>query len=329
MKVYDNPNNLGIVESIMHGMKRATAPYLCSLDHDDVFSPSAVLEYLDGIPDLVYTNEYKFSEKKHKPLSVYKKPKYDLLSILFYFYTHHITAVRTSIMQEIVERYTEIDNKYTAIYDLDLFMSYIEKFVGKPFQIVHVDHEDYGWRVSSSSTSNDLNQKPACFIERLQRVEEFFLEYGETPIVKLHDNLGFVVEARFFSCSSELHYPLGLQQFTKWVKDGLNTDDSKYNIKTYIDEFNDLEIANLFDMLNRIPLYYFQRNHIENLFIPSLGYNELISKIDYDLHVTNVPFLVMKNLDDIDKLNLKGILISKKDDISKSLGIVVMKKELV
>ena len=327
IKLYSNEKNLGIVDSILHGMRRATAPYVCTLDHDDVFSPVHILEHLDGKSDLVYTDEFKFFDLKKGKASVYQKPEYDLLSIPFYFYTHHVTAVRTPVIQEIIGNSSQSKNKYSAIYDLDIFMSYISHFNGKKFHVVHVNHDDYGWRMSDTSTSNDLNQKPACFIERLQRVEEFFLEFNETPLVKLDNHYGYLVEANFFSCLSELQSPMGFDSFKQWIiENRFENGNSNYSLTLDYDELVEEEILNLFNMLKRIPLYYLQSNHIENVFIPSVNNQENTSKEMLDFHIPNVPMISMRNIDEIEQLKMKGALLSKIGGDSKTLGILLMKK---
>ena len=120
IKVIHNPKNLGIFGAYYNGFLSASGEYCCILDHDDIFDPVHVLEAIDKRPDIIYTDEYKFEGRtydKQMHKIYFQKPDFDILSTVFYLYTHHVTVLRTKIVRQQLIRYTT-PGKYTSIFDI-------------------------------------------------------------------------------------------------------------------------------------------------------------------------------------------------------------------
>ncbi|MDF2881838.1 MAG: glycosyltransferase [Clostridiaceae bacterium] len=306
IKVVRNSKNLGIMESYKAGFINVQGKYCCILDHDDIFNPEEVLNTIrdnDNL-DIIYTNEYKLYGNKKQDF--FSKPSYDILSSTMYFYTHHVTAYKSEIVRRILNDNKDI-KKYSSIFDIYLYLQYLHEFKGKDMQVKHIQEYNYGWRIHEASTAASLDQKLSGHVERLKTNEEFYLMYGENPIVKLDRNIPYLVETEFFSVYDEFKYPLEVQAFKSWLEN-VNNKNGKYNIQLCGEISNIHEAEFIMRCLKRLPLYYLLAHNISTIYIPfEKEYGKLINE-SYKKHLYNVPIIMDTNSSILE--GLMGIKIS-------------------
>ena len=307
MVIVTNDKNRGIFYSYYQGYMSATARYCCILDHDDVFMPGNVLRELESDPDMIYTNEYKFDESGRR--EVYRKPEFDMLSSVFYFYTHHVTVMRTDIIQ-IMLREKGVDGKYTSIFDIHLMLEYMNYFVGRNMQVIHIKSADYGWRMHEASTALNLEQKLSGYFERVRKVEEFLKEHNETPILNIHRDIGYLIEGNFLSAYDRWKFPLSKQKFIRYLENSEN--DSIRLIHRKSSRFTGNEYDYFFNLFLRLPIKYLMELEISVIYLPTPEIGQKLGGEDYLNHVVDVPF--MKTIE-YNGLNRAGIWIKMKKSI--------------
>lgn len=293
VKVIHNPKNLGIFGAYYNGFLSASGEYCCILDHDDIFDPIHVLEAIDKRPDIIYTDEYKFEGRaydKQMHKIYFQKPDFDILSTVFYLYTHHVTVLRTKIVRQQLIRYTT-PGKYTSIFDIHYLLEYIKAFAGQPMNVCHVPESDYGWRIHGNSTASNLAQKPSGYFERLKKVEEFFRFFGETPLLSIDPQIGYLVDGEFFSLWDQIHYPLKLDMFTEQLEKKKKFEGPKLTILLEDGGYSSSDISHFFEMLKRIPANYLLRQSIFPLRIPKRKDMARVDPSNWKLQCFNVPFI--------------------------------------
>ncbi|WP_110931167.1 glycosyltransferase [Paenibacillus bouchesdurhonensis] len=324
IKVHSNIKNLGIYKSYVAGYELASGDYCGILDHDDHLDLDAVVAYLEAENDfdLLYTNEYKFDDQNK--FDFFDKPQLDILSTVFYFYTHHITLMRTQIVKRIVKEYSS--EKYSSIFDICLMLDYLREFKKSEINVVHIDSYSYGWRVHQDSTALNIDQKPAAHIERIMKVEEFFKEFDETPIVSIDKDIQYLVCSEFFSGYDLYKTPFtsNLEEVKRWF-DSL-ADGQNVSWIGSQPESLDL-IVEILRISRRVPFkYLLEYTNAPILIIPRSSYIYLQSEPSYQRHLPNVPFIMNRDLNFVAVNNLKGLLFNAKPDVTKDqVNIIVIK----
>jgi|GEM_PF-2875954 len=316
IKYYENEKNLGIYGSYLNGFKHASSQYCAILDHDDrVFISQQEIELLkEGEYDILYTNEYKFEEILH-PFDHFHKPQVDLLSIFYYFYTHHFTYLKTDTVLKTIPSLEEGREKYSSIFDLCWLFEYLKEFNLKDVKVKQIEHFSYGWRVHENSTAKSIAQKPIAYVERVKKADELFRYYGEAPLVYINERIPYSVVCKFTSADELLNLS-GL------LNEQLNTDEwlngLEYNIML-------VNIGSIEKEFLKILYYFPLRLLIEHLdssiFIP------LQSEAKYEKAILDdVPYYI--ELERQEVATQKGILI----DINPNSNIVnylVIKKDFL
>lgn len=331
MVVAANEKNSGIFRSYYNGFMLASGEYCCILDHDDILYPQNILEAVaGGRPDIAYTDEYKFMDgEAGTKLDIYRKPDFDVLSSSFYFYTHHVTAMRTGIVKSVL-RNKGADCGYSSLFDIHLMLEYLHYFVGKDLDAVHVDSADYGWRVHPDSTSMNLGQKTEGFFERLKKTEQFLKENGETPLVNLHSEIGYYVEGRFLSVFDELKLPLPVAKFKECIAGGMNFESGRYilwhNLGDDVKSICEGDWLFLRDLLFKTPLCYLRRQRAGTLFFPMPWQHGLIGGVNMERHIPDVPFIVKKERGNVISSGFKGLFIEDKQSRNEETVSCIIQK---
>lgn len=319
--IVTNDRNRGIFYAYYQGYMKATSPYCCILDHDDIFNPKNVLDKLDGDWDLVYTDEYKFDQKGNR--EVYHKPDFDMLSSVFYFYTHHVTVMRTNIIQNAICK-KGVSGDYTSIFDIHLMLEYMACFVEKDMKVLHIKSADYGWRIHDESTAKNLNQKLAGYFEREQKVEEFLKEQGETPLLNIHKAIGYLIEGCFLSAYDKYKIPLKFNEFKNFIH--LESENSVFYKKNQKENFLE-EDKYFFNVILRTPFCYLEKMKAEYYFFPIRNLCEKIGKTNYVHHIKDVPFIKSEQLEYFKEGYDMGIWIKRNtENIEKGKVICIMMK---
>jgi glycosyltransferase involved in cell wall biosynthesis len=306
VKIYTHEKNMGIFSAYMTGFLNATSDYCCILDHDDIYDAKNVLKAIAERPDLIYTNEYKFNNRRK--FSKFIKPNFDILSTCFYFYTHHVTVMKTEIVKEILKEKRNSGN-YTSLFDIHITLEYISRFIGKDFKVIHLNNADYGWRIHKNSTAGNLEQKLSGYFERLRKTEEFFRERGEYPMLNIHNNIGYIVEADFMSVYDLVKYPLKFNDFVDYFEKYDELKTGNYRIRFNSKDYTMTEWLYFYRMLFKIPAKYLMQQHCKYFFIPDPGKRKQLSPNDFKLHPPGVPFMVKVEVNEVNKLRINGMWI--------------------
>lgn len=261
-----NPSNLGIFRAYYQGFKAASGDYCTILDHDDVLDVGYLASYrFPDNCDFVYSNEYKFSDES-KNKDIFEKPNFDPLSILFYFYTHHVSLFKTAVVNKILSSldgdFFETDYFYSisSAFDLWLLSQYLLEIFPYGESVHFIEKPIYGWRIHVNSTAHSIEQKPINSLARLLIFERFFQEYGQDPLAKINP------EAPYAVCSL-------FQNKFRAVYDGnwsiieLGTSDSNIVSRlTAVCMAEELEIIRRYAM--NFPLHYLAEKTRLPIFIP-------------------------------------------------------------
>lgn len=327
--VYSNKRNMGIYKSYVAGLEKASGQFCGILDHDDELDLFDILNFIKKNTefDILFTNEYKFNDN-HQKFDYYSKPDFDFLSIVFYFYTHHITLFRTSIVKKILREHDT--NKYSSIFDVCLMLNYLLEYRNKKnLKFVLLDSYSYGWRVHQNSTSLNINQKPVAYIERIMKIEEFFEEFEETALVSIDNHIHYLVNARFFSGYDLFGIPITSDKtdIQNWVSS--LQYNNKIELKGELSEGYE-EVFDILKTVQRVPFRYIDEYINEPIFIIAKSDHYVIeSDENYKRHLNNVPFIIKRKLAFINDNKIKGLLIKQND--SKTLrensliNIIVLK----
>ncbi len=295
IKIYTHDRNKGIFSAYMTGYLNASGEYICILDHDDIFNPQNVLKAIELRPDLIYTDEYKYYYENGRKViyDIYSKPDFDLLSSVSYFYTHHVTVLRTDIIKNRLKEYTN-DKLFTSIFDIHMSLEYLT-FLTTESKIVHIREADYGWRMHENSTASDLSQKISGYYERLKKVEEFYGYYSEMPRLRLNSEIQYLVDAFFTSTFDEFSIPIDRNEFIKKMFEcrEIKSERLKFNV---LGEINKNNLCNYYDVLWRIPLNYLSEKRCLPLVIGSYEYMKSVDEKNYDKHVWGTTFISKTNV---------------------------------
>ena len=316
MVITENEKNVGIFKSYYNGFMIASGEYCCILDHDDVFEPGKILSALNSNPDIAYTNEYKFNDEDDEYYEEYIKPEFDLLSIISYYYTHHVTVLKTEIIKTALMK-KGIDCNYKSLFDIHMIFEYINCLFKNKIEVIHVNSADYGWRVHQDSTAMNLEQKVSGYYERLRRVELFYKEHNETPMVNLHTEVGYVVESRFLSVLDEFSIPMTTSKLIEVLNITKQIEGKRFILQSQLGKqryFTYKECKYFLEVLLRTPLNYLNNRCINTIFIPSVILQDSIGEFTYNKHVKDVIYIKEHDYYDVIKRNIRGIWIRVKSE---------------
>ncbi|SEL34246.1 Glycosyltransferase involved in cell wall bisynthesis [Paenibacillus sp. cl141a] len=323
IKVHTNKKNLGIYKSYVAGYELASGVYCGILDHDDHMDLRAVLACLEKEDDydLLYSNEYKFDEQRK--FDFFDKPELDILSAAFYFYSHHITLMKTAIVKRVIKERSL--GKYSSIFDICLMLDYINEFRNSEMKVAHIDSFSYGWRVHQNSTALNIDQKPTAHMERIKKTEEFFKSFGETPIVSIDQSIQYLVCSEFFSGHDLYNIPLtnNREGIERWF--GSLSNDK--NVSWFGNQPVAFErIIEVLNIIHRLPFKYLEEyTTLPTIIVPKCCYKHLESDPSYQKHLSNVPFILKRDLNFAMK-NLNGLIVKTNPDINESqVNIIVIK----
>ena len=288
-----NERNMGIFAAYCNGFLHASGEYCCILDHDDVFNPQFVLPAIEEAPDLIYTNEYKFYDGENGEkvvVETYCKPDFDVLSSVFYFYTHHVTVLKTSIVQHKLRSYSG-GKTYTSIFDIHMLLEYLTAFTGREIKVIHVPEAAYGWRIHRNSTASSLEQKLTSYFERMKKTEEFLRQYGEVPLLNIDKNIGYLVEGEFLSVWDMVPFPLAKEKFREELVHAHGYEGEHLCIRLLDGQYTDDDYEHFCRILLRLPIKYLKAQKCFPLLIPSVEDTLDADPENTNKHVPNVPFL--------------------------------------
>ncbi len=138
----------------------ATGDFVALLDHDDMLSPYALMEFarlLNRSPDIdyVYTDEDKVDSEGARYFDPFFKPGWSPDTLLSIMYTSHLSIFRRSIIDAV----GGFRNGYEGAQDYDLVLRVTERTT----KIAHIPQVLYHWRAISGSTASSGNEKSYAF----------------------------------------------------------------------------------------------------------------------------------------------------------------------
>lgn len=156
IKVLVNEQNIGIVGATNEAIRMATGQFIGFLDHDDLLDVDALLYValeVEQYPetDLVYTDEDKVLGDGSF-VGPFYKPDFNYNLLLSSMYTCHFSVYRRSIVEDM----GGIRKGFDGSQDYDLVLRFIER----TRNIRHVPKILYHWRITDTSTSKSIRNKP-------------------------------------------------------------------------------------------------------------------------------------------------------------------------
>ncbi|MBC6451836.1 MAG: glycosyltransferase [Hormoscilla sp. SP5CHS1] len=176
IKVIFRQENGHIAAATNSALDLATGDFIAFLDHDDLLSPDALLhvaECINKYPDVdwIYTDEDKIDGKGYR-FDYQMKGGWSLEMAITHNYTHHLTAIRKSL----IDRVGGMRKGFEGAQDLDLFLRVTEQTTNE--RIRHIPHICYHWRVHPESTASHGRQKQYVFDNAYLAIEEAIARRG-------------------------------------------------------------------------------------------------------------------------------------------------------
>lgn len=185
----DNSQNKGITATYCEALKECNTEYFGILDHDDEFEFNHELKNVvnSGNYDVIFTNEVKFTSNGH--IDPFIKPKFDVLSSLFYFYPHHLTLYKTKNVQKL-----RLDKalEYKTCFDIWLWANYLN-VLNYNLNVKQVNSVAYGWRIHENSTASNINQKAETAEERVKIADSIFQELESNYEVVINEKVPYAI----------------------------------------------------------------------------------------------------------------------------------------
>lgn len=176
--------NEGIVGATNKALKLATGDFVGFLDHDDLLDKNALLyvalkiqEHPDA--DLIYTDEDKVLEDGNF-VGPFYKPDWNYSLLLSSMYTCHFSVYRKSIIDRIggvIGSFVREGFDGSQDYDLAL------RFIEQTQHIYHVPMILYHWRITDSSTSRSIVNKPDARFNGLKALTDHLERIGRKAMV--------------------------------------------------------------------------------------------------------------------------------------------------
>lgn len=179
IKVLIKEDNSGIVEATNEAIKMASGMFVGFLDHDDLLDEDALLYVAleiekDPATDLVYTDEDKVLEDG-RFVGPFYKPDFNYNLLLSSMYTCHFSVYRRTIIREL----GGVRDGFDGSQDYDLVLRFIEKTKN----IKHVPKILYHWRITDTSTSKSIVNKPNARIHGARALREHLKREGIPSVV--------------------------------------------------------------------------------------------------------------------------------------------------
>jgi O-antigen biosynthesis protein len=179
IKISIKKSNTGIVESTNEALLMATGQFVGFLDHDDLLDVDALLYValeIDKDPqtDLVYTDEDKVLDDGSY-VGPFYKPDFNYSLLLSSMYMCHFSVYRKSI----VEAIGGLRESFDGSQDYDLALRFIERTQN----IKHVPKILYHWRITETSTSKSIVNKPDARINGSRALTDHLKRINRQAVV--------------------------------------------------------------------------------------------------------------------------------------------------
>ncbi|MFI5336491.1 MAG: glycosyltransferase [Opitutales bacterium] len=155
------PENGHIARATNSALDTATGEFVALLDHDDLLPHDALLHVAQAIAchptaGYLYTDEDKIDDngRRYDPQF---KGGWSPEMALTHNYTHHLTVIRRSIM----EQAGRLRPEFNGAQDIDLFLRCWELIPDA--DVIHVPFIGYHWRAHAESTATRGDQKGYLF----------------------------------------------------------------------------------------------------------------------------------------------------------------------
>ncbi|MEI6841796.1 MAG: glycosyltransferase [Methanomicrobiales archaeon] len=152
--------NVGISSATNEALYYAKGEYITFLDQDDELTKDALSEMVTAIvryhPDLIYSDEDKFSDKlfRRTYLDAHFKPDYSPDLLLSHNYITHLLVIRSDLLESIGTLRSEFD----GAQDYDLALRAVEPAE----KICHIRKVLYHWRYHPGSASHEPVSRVKC-----------------------------------------------------------------------------------------------------------------------------------------------------------------------
>ena len=155
IKVYFRKENGHISKATNDALKMAKGEFVGLVDNDDLLDKNALSEVVKVLNvnkklDMIYTDEDKINTKGFR-CQPHFKPDYSPDTLMSLNYICHFTVLRKTIVEDIGGFTVGLE----GAQDYDLFL----RFVEKTNNIYHIPKILYHWRMISSSTAMNINNK--------------------------------------------------------------------------------------------------------------------------------------------------------------------------
>lgn len=184
IKVFLFSKNKGISEASNKAIELSRGDYIGFLDHDDILCSNTLTEIVNVIQEnpsveMIYTDEDKILNKNIYK-DPFKKPNFDYTRLLTHMYIGHFLVLKKSIINKI----GGLRKSFDGSQDYDLVLRVVEHI--QPKNIYHIPKVLYHWRITSTSASLSILNKPYARLNGLRALEEHLHRMKFRAIVSGH-----------------------------------------------------------------------------------------------------------------------------------------------
>ncbi|MGC8481831.1 MAG: glycosyltransferase family 2 protein, partial [Acidimicrobiales bacterium] len=167
-----NSSQVGIAANSARAISFATGDYLVFVDADDELQSSALEAIAEEItrdtaPVMVYSDEDKINQQSRRERP-YFKPSISPELLLGKNHVTHLTAYHAGHFRKL----GGLDSKFDGAQDWEMVLRTIRSVEYPLEQIRHVPQVLYHWRISDSSTAQDVNAKPYAIAAGMRAARE-------------------------------------------------------------------------------------------------------------------------------------------------------------
>jgi GT2 family glycosyltransferase len=180
IRIVRRKSNGHIAVATNDALRLASGEFICLMDHDDVLSPDALLEFAlalneDRNVDLIYSDEdfISIDDVRYAPML---KPAWSPENLESQMYVGHFVCCRADIARQIGGFRPEV----AGAQDFDFVLRYTER----ASNVRHVPKILYHWRAVPGSTAVAIDRKPYVVDAQKRALEDRLGREGARGIVK-------------------------------------------------------------------------------------------------------------------------------------------------
>ena len=167
--------NQGISIATNAALEAANSKYVLFMDQDDILRPHAISSFQRTIrennnPDMIYADEDKIDEHSGRRTDPHFKPEWSPHLLHSFNYIGHPVVIKKLLVKEL----GGLRRQFDGSQDHDLLL----RLTDLPLKVKRIPDILYSWRITSGSTADGWDAKPAASLAGCEAVRESLQRKG-------------------------------------------------------------------------------------------------------------------------------------------------------